>query len=196
MEKSLKRILELRDKSIRLYDAIRFSKDISYNDFKIISEQLRILTYELINNMNCYMPVIATEDCIIEPNKRVELKTNINLFPVSSLEENNGLEFTQEGIVSTYGDLLLSVEKDYENGNKIWVYNTVPKEVLEKNNCGYHFESATSTRHFWAGVYMISKGETVGLIGLDSSKIIGKENEKNEEISRQLKKMKLTHIDN
>lgn len=168
MEKKLKTVLELRNQTLKIYDSIRFCGQISYEDFKIVEQQKKLSTELLAESMLGYMPVITTEECIIEPGETKELKTNIDEFPVDSIEENKMLEFTHEGIICTYGYLSFYLVKDYEDGNKIMVTNNVPREVLENYDlCGYHYCDPTTTKYFLAGVYQIEKDKMIGIMGFD-----------------------------
>lgn len=190
MEKNLKTILELRNQIIKLYDNQRFREtNESYHNPELrmqerketfeIAQNLKEQSTELLQQLlGDYMPVIAMEKCIIEPGETKRLKTNILQYPVQSEEENELLEFSQEGIISTYGNLTFSLEKDFLNGNRIIVTNNVPKKVLEEYDLGgYHYENPTTTRYCWAGVYRIEKGQMLG--------IIGKSLEENEEFTRK-----------
>lgn len=200
MEKNLKTVLELRNQIMKLYDNQRFREtNETYHNPALraqekretfeIAESLKEQTTELVAQLlGEYFPVIATEECVIEPGETKRLETNILQFLVNSLEENELLEFTQEGIISTYGYLTFSLVKDYANGNKIMVTNNVPRKVFEEYDlCGYHYETPTTTRYFRAGVYRIEKGQMLGVLGLDPERLenSGNLSQNNEELTRK-----------
>lgn len=189
MEKNLKAILELRNQIIKLYDNQRFreTNEMALNpklrakerreSFEI-AESLKEQSTELLAQLlGDYMPIIAIEDCVIEPGETKEVETNILQFQVNSLEENELLEFSQEGIISTYGYLSFELVKDYANGNKIMVTNHVSKEVYENYDlCVYCYETPTTTKYFRAGVYEIKKGQMIGVLGLDPERLKNRSN--------------------
>lgn len=167
MEKRLKKILELRDRSFKVWDYMRLK---GYNgpvdEMQQIHEGLSQL---LETSLGSFQPIYVTEDCIIAPGETKELKTDISKLGISSVDENNGLEFTNEGVVSTFGHLSFTFERDDENGNRILVTNNVPKEVEEKYDlCGYHYCNPETTQHFGPGIYKIGVGTMVGIAGIDT----------------------------
>lgn len=168
MSKNLKTILELRDKSFKLMDYLRFDSHYGpFDEMKAIHEGLSNMLWESLGE---YQTITATEDCIIKPGETKVIKTDLDKIPVSSIEDNRRLEFTNEGVISTYGFLSFDFVRDYENGNKIFVTNHVPKEVAEKHDlCGFHYCTPETTRHFGPGIYRIEAETIIGIAGINHS---------------------------
>lgn len=163
----LKTIQRIKDRMISIYDEYRFnSKETDYQNFKKVQEMQELLN-ELVDDyvatFPSYVKVVATEDTIIEPGETVEIKTNIT-------GSQNLTDLVFEGYIPTAGRLVLSSIHE-ENGIEIYAKNNVPRSVFENNTEGYHYCDPTTTRYFWAGVYQIQKGTTIGIA-------ITKQNEK------------------
>ena len=169
MNKNLESLLLLMDKSVKVYDWLRLkSNEGPIDEAWEIRDGLFQLFLESYNKDENYQLIYATEDCIIHPGDTKEVKTNISqLIDEKSIEDNQELEFTNEGIISTHGYLSFVLEKNYEIGNKIFVTNNVPKEVDEKYDlCGYHYCDPTITQYFPPGIYRIEEGTIIGIAGI------------------------------
>ncbi len=194
MKKNLNILLDLRDQAVKLYDEMRFHNNINYNSFKLIKKQRDILTNLILESAEEYMPVITTEECIIEPGEEKELQTNIDNLEISSIEENKILEFTHKGIICTSGYLTFYLKKDYENGNKIMVKNNVPEEVNINPNEMYHYCDPIVTEYFWRGIYKIEKNQMIGLIGYDNDLLETTSLDMQENVNQKIKKIQKQNL--
>lgn len=161
MEKNLKKILELRDRSFVAYDYIRLTGyDAPFKEMEEIHQKLTDLLWESIGD---YSPVYVVEDCIIKPGETLELKTDIS--KLGNIEENRELEFISEGIIPSKGFLFFALAKD-KQGNKIFVTNNVSKKALEEHNSyGYHFCDPLTIKYCGPGIYKINAHTIIGLAG-------------------------------
>lgn len=187
MDKKLKRVLELRDKSFKVYDYMRFKGYTGpVDEMKEMHDGLSQLLFDSLED---YQPIYVTEECVLRPGETKELKTDISKIGISSIDENKALEFTNEGFISSYGCLSFAFDRDYENGNRIVVTNNVPTEVEEKYDlCGYHYCDPKTTQHFGPGIYKIEVGTIVGIAGIDIPSLDLEENystEKKKEMRKQ-----------
>ena len=168
MDNNLKEILSLMDKSVKVYDWLRLKgHEGPVDEAWEIYEKLFFMFLESYNKSQNYQFVHALEDCIIHPGETKEVKTDISeLTAGKSIEDNKYFEFTNKGIISTLGYLSFNLEKNYENGNRMFVTNNVPKKIEEDYDlCGYYYCDPTSTQYFPPGIYRIEEGTVIGIAG-------------------------------
>lgn len=72
--------LYLKDELIHIYDELRFAKNVDIKAFLKLKNRLKKLS-QLIDayvrkSENCF-PIICLDDQVIEPQDRLELKTNV-----------------------------------------------------------------------------------------------------------------------
>ncbi len=167
MEKMLKIILELRDKTLKVHDDMRL-KGLS-GPATEIAEIYVELSQLLLESLGNYQSIYVTENCVIAPGETRELKTDISKININSIDENRKLEFTNEGFIPTFGYLSFTFERDYENGNKILVTNNAPKDLKVRDDlCGFHYCVPTTTQPFWPGIYLIETGSIIGIAGINN----------------------------
>ena len=164
MSGNLAKLLLARDKSFKVLDYLRFKgSDGPFDEMEEIHDILSAMVWEALSDDN-YSLITAIEDFVIKPGETKSIKTNLDNMPIFSIEENKQLTFTNEGIISTHGFLSFDLVRNYENGNRIFITNNVPKEAEEKHDlCGYHYCDPKTTQYFGPGIYRIEKGTVIGI---------------------------------
>ena len=174
MEKNqkLQQILELRDEALKVYDILRLEKSMKYENFKLAEKHRDKLTELLCLEADGYLPVFATEDCFVYPESRTQIETNIKEIEHKTRKVEGKLEFTHQGIISTYGNLSFFLVRDINQVPCIFVENKLPKSVYEYYPDCYSLEDPTITKYFWAGVYYIKKGQLLGMATMNDEDIL------------------------
>lgn len=152
--------LYLKDELIHIYDEFRFAKNVDTKAFLKLKNRLEKLN-QLIDayvskSENCF-PIICLDDQVIEPQDRLELKTNVIGVHLDDTE------VVFAGSIPSAGYLQLSYE-DKSWGTNILVKNNMPREALDNwDVCGYHYNNPITTRYLAPGVYRIEKNTIVGI---------------------------------